>query len=50
MINWLMLFKEIIALYTENHTRPINKKKSHEMIVEAGGTYSYHGALKGLKE
>jgi hypothetical protein len=23
-INWLTLFKEIIAVYTENHTRPIN--------------------------
>jgi hypothetical protein len=39
-INWLTLFKEIIAVYTENHTR-INKN-SHELIVEAGGTYSYH--------
>jgi len=25
-INWLMLFKEIIAVYTENHTKPINTK------------------------
>jgi hypothetical protein len=24
-INWLMLFKEIIAVYTENHTKPIKK-------------------------
>jgi hypothetical protein len=23
-INWLMLFKEIIAVYRENHTKPIN--------------------------
>jgi hypothetical protein len=43
-----MLFKDIIAVYTENHKRPINKN-SHEIIVEAGGTYSYHGKLKGLK-
>jgi hypothetical protein len=25
-INWLTLFKEIIAVYTENHTKPINIK------------------------
>jgi hypothetical protein len=25
-INWLMLFKEIIAVYTENHTIPSIKK------------------------
>jgi hypothetical protein len=25
-INWLTLFKEIIAVCTENHTRPINTK------------------------
>jgi hypothetical protein len=27
-INWLMLFKEIIAAYSENHTKPINTKCS----------------------
>jgi hypothetical protein len=27
-INWLMLFKEIIAAYCENHTVPINTKYS----------------------
>jgi hypothetical protein len=25
-INWLMLFKEIIAVYSENHKKPINTK------------------------
>jgi hypothetical protein len=25
-INWLTLFKEIIPVYNENHTKPINKK------------------------
>jgi hypothetical protein len=25
-INWSMLFKEIIAAYTENHTKHISKK------------------------
>jgi hypothetical protein len=24
--NWLTLFKEIIAVYSENHTKPINTK------------------------
>jgi hypothetical protein len=27
-INWLTLFKEIIAVYNENHTKPINTKCS----------------------
>jgi hypothetical protein len=27
-INWLTLFKEIIAVYSENHTKPINIKCS----------------------
>jgi hypothetical protein len=27
-INRLMLFKEIIAVYSENHTKPINTKRS----------------------
>jgi hypothetical protein len=25
-INWLMLFEEIMPVYSENHTRPINTK------------------------
>jgi hypothetical protein len=27
-INWLTLFKEIIAVYSENHTRPINTERT----------------------
>jgi hypothetical protein len=27
-INWLMLFKEIIAVYSESHAKPINTKCS----------------------
>jgi hypothetical protein len=27
-INWLMLFQEIIAVYSENHAKPINTKCS----------------------
>jgi hypothetical protein len=43
-----MLFKAVLAVYTENHTKPINtlRRTSVELlIVKAGGTYSYHWAL-----
>jgi hypothetical protein len=44
-INWLMMFKEIIPVYSDNHTRP--KIQNEELIiVEAGGTYSHHWVLK----
>jgi hypothetical protein len=34
-INWLTLFKEIIAVYSENHTEPINiKNKSYLMLKQ----------------
>jgi hypothetical protein len=48
-INWLILFKEIIAVYTENHTKPKKNtlcEQNAEFIVKAGGTYIYHCALK----
>jgi hypothetical protein len=44
-INWLMLFKEIIPVYSENHMKPINTlcgQNTELLIVKAGGTYSYH--------
>jgi hypothetical protein len=47
-INWLTLFKEIIAVYSENHTEPINIKCKKELLnVKAAGTYSDHSSLKG---
>jgi hypothetical protein len=49
-MNWLTLFKEIIAVYCENHTKSVNKlceQNAELFIVKAGGTYSYHWALKG---
>jgi hypothetical protein len=46
-INWLMLFKEIIAVYNENHTKPIIKKNAALQTVKADGSYSYRSALKG---
>jgi hypothetical protein len=36
-INWLTLFKEIIAVYCENHTKHINKLFGHN--AELGGIY-----------
>jgi hypothetical protein len=43
-INWLMLFKEIIAIYSDNHMEPINTisvENVELLVVKAGGTYSY---------
>jgi hypothetical protein len=45
-INWLTLFKEIIAVYRENHTKPINTNRTL-LTVKADGSYSYRSALKG---
>jgi hypothetical protein len=42
-INWLTLFKEIIAAYFENHTKPMNtfcEQNAELLIVKAIGTYS----------
>jgi hypothetical protein len=44
-----MLFKEIISVYSENFTKPINAiygQNEKLLNVKAGGTYSYHSALK----
>jgi hypothetical protein len=44
-ISRLMLFKEVIAVYGENHMKPINTlcgQKAELLFVKAGGTYSYH--------
>jgi hypothetical protein len=47
-INWLMLFREIIAVYSENHTRPINTLcgQNAELLIVKPGTSSYHWVLK----
>jgi hypothetical protein len=47
-INWLMLFKEIIAVYSEEHTKPINTN-SALLTVKADGSYNYRSALQGLR-
>jgi hypothetical protein len=49
-INWFMLFKEIIAVHSENHTKHINThygQNAELLNVKAGGTYYYHSAIKG---
>jgi hypothetical protein len=40
-----MLFKEIIAVYSENRAKPINTKC--RITVRANGSYRYLSALKG---
>jgi hypothetical protein len=43
-----MLFREIVAAYFLNHMKHVNTcyEQNVEFIVEAGGTYSNHCALK----
>jgi hypothetical protein len=44
-INRLTLFKEIIAVCSENHTKHVNTCRGQNTelpIVKSGGTYSYH--------
>jgi hypothetical protein len=40
-INWLTLFKEIIAVYVTNYTKPIQ-------FIKIPGTYNYHKAFNWL--
>jgi hypothetical protein len=49
-ISWLMLFREIIAVYPENHTKPINTfcgQSAELLTINAVSTYTYHWAIKG---
>jgi hypothetical protein len=49
-INWLTLFKEIIAVYSENHTKLTNtycEQNAKLLNIRAGGIYSYHWNLEG---
>jgi hypothetical protein len=51
-INWLKLFKEIITVYSGNHTKHINtlcRQIAVLLVVKAGGTYSYHWTFEGLE-
>jgi hypothetical protein len=45
-----MLFKETVAAYSENHTKPVTHsmdKNADLLDIKAGGKYSNHSALKG---
>jgi hypothetical protein len=45
-----MVFKEMLAFYSENHTKPVDLlfgQNAGILSVKAGGTYSYHWVLKG---
>jgi hypothetical protein len=39
-----MLFKEIIVVYSENHTKPIKTlpQNAELLIVKGDGAYGYH--------
>jgi hypothetical protein len=41
MINWLMLLKEIIAVYCENYMK-LQSGKSAKLFIINGDMYSYH--------
>jgi uncharacterized membrane protein len=44
----MVLFKEIIAVYHQNHMKPINsltRQNAELMIVKEGSTYSYQWVL-----
>jgi hypothetical protein len=45
-INWLTLFKEIIAVYSVYHTKHKKKQNAELLVVIADGRYIYHSALK----
>jgi hypothetical protein len=43
-----MLFKEVIAVYSEHHTKPPCVQKGELINATVCGTYSYHCAWKDL--
>jgi hypothetical protein len=48
-VNYFMLFKKIIDVYSENHVKPINThsgKNAELLNVKACGIYRCHSALK----
>jgi hypothetical protein len=47
-MKWLMLFKEVIAVFSDNHMKPINTlsgRNAELLAVKASGTSSYHWTL-----
>jgi hypothetical protein len=52
-INWLTLFKDMIDVYNENHTKPINTlcgQNAKSLVIKSGGTHGYHLATRRLIE
>jgi hypothetical protein len=45
-INWLMLFKEMIPVYSESHTKPISTNFSHWLLKHVVGVATT-GLLNG---
>jgi hypothetical protein len=48
-INWLTLFNGIIAVYSQNHMKPVDAlcgQNAELLSIKAGGTCTYHRALK----
>jgi hypothetical protein len=45
-INWLTMFKEMVAVYSENHTKTISLI-AELLLVKAGGTFFSHRTSKG---
>jgi hypothetical protein len=40
-----MLFREVTAVYSENHVKPINthcEQNAELLIIKAGGMYRHH--------
>jgi hypothetical protein len=49
-INWLMLFTEIIAVYSDNNTKHVSTlrgKNAVLLITKTGGIYKCHEVLEG---
>jgi hypothetical protein len=49
-ISWLMLFKEIIAVYSEEHMKHLNTlcgQYAELLNVKVGGAHCYHWVFKG---
>jgi hypothetical protein len=52
-INWLMLFREIFAVHSENHTKPINelcgqKEELAKLLLNEEGHTNYHCASEAV--
>jgi hypothetical protein len=47
----LMLFREVIAVYSENRMKSMNLcgQNAELSILKSDGTYAYHWALRGFR-